>query len=86
MYQTTVLIIAILMPGIGITQNDQGDDSIVERLSILEKDVEALTEEQSAFYRAMQDAIQFNLYGTLEYENFEQTKMDTSQPKCNERI
>ena len=73
MYRNTVLIIAILIPVIAVAQNNQGNDSMAERLSILEEDVGALTQEQSAFFRAMQDAIQFNLYGTLEYENFEQT-------------
>ncbi len=63
MYRTALVIIAIplVLPGIGNAQNDQGDDSMEDHLSVLEEDVKVLTEEQVSLFTATQDAIQFKV-------------------------
>ncbi|MCP4270147.1 MAG: hypothetical protein GY777_32000, partial [Candidatus Brocadiaceae bacterium] len=50
-----------------------GQEAIIEKVEELEADVDFLQEQQDSFFTRLGENIEFDLYTTVEYENFENT-------------
>ena len=54
-------------------KDHMGQEAIIEKVEELEADVDFLQEQQDSFLTRLGENVEFDIYATLEYENFENT-------------